>query len=201
VYVYRHHDARSLITELYPVYCLSGLCLFSVATATASLLMKTSRQTQAAASLALVVYLFPRTIIDLVLCFSYTLADRSLRTDFARRQCRCLRQRDTLLYFTCTPRTYHFHSRICLRFVPSLFPIHSWELDTTKILCRVYLLSSALELGHVYFGQVVVTTKLPINDRFVALHPVCGGFQLCLFSVVTTTAPMETFEHCTNLGS
>jgi hypothetical protein len=50
------------------VYCLSGLCLFSVATATASLLKKTSRQTHALPYSSCRRYLFPRTIIDLVLC-------------------------------------------------------------------------------------------------------------------------------------
>jgi hypothetical protein len=39
----------------------------------------------------------------------------------------------------------------------NLFPIHSCELDTTIILCRVHLLSSSS--ATYIFGQVVVTTK------------------------------------------
>jgi hypothetical protein len=69
VYLYcRHHDARSEATELYPVYFLSGLCLFSVATATASPLKEGFQTDTLYATCSCRQHLFQLTIIDLVLC-------------------------------------------------------------------------------------------------------------------------------------
>jgi hypothetical protein len=68
VYVYcRHHDTHSESTELYPVYCLAELSLFSVATATASPLNKEDFQTETlCATCTCHQHLFQLTIIDLV---------------------------------------------------------------------------------------------------------------------------------------
>ena len=52
----------------------------------------------------------------------------------------------------------NFTFRICLQFLGShLFPIHSYELDTVKIMCRVYLPSSSFAMC--IFGQLVITNK------------------------------------------
>jgi hypothetical protein len=152
------------------VYCLSGLCLFSVATATASLLKEDFQTDTRCATCSCRQYLFPRTIIDLVLCLhiSILLSDRSLRTDSARRQCRCPRQRDALLYFTCTPRTCRLYDKLHPLLgsmsrsfsVSHLFAICGASLCspstpgslTLPRFCAEYIYTApALELGHVYF--------------------------------------------------
>jgi hypothetical protein len=68
----------------------------------------------------------------------------------------------------------------------NLFPIHSCELDTTKILCQVHLLSAS-SATYIFGRRHDQTCRSTI--ALLVHYPVCSDFQLRLFSVVTTTAP------------
>jgi hypothetical protein len=201
-------------TELYPVYCLSGLCLFSVATAT-SLLKKTSRQTHAV-PLALVVSIcfHGRSSIWFCVFFNAWLIDRYgpiLLGDNAVVP-------DGATYAV----VLHLHSRTCrlcdhpstwvnVRIIsslasvcdllPPLFPIHSWELDTTRFCASTFTQLSSRARSRIFLVRSSSATK-HANDRLVHYIPCVVASNCVYLASSRRRLPMETFEHCClNLAS
>ena len=90
---------------------------------------------------------------------------------------------------------YKFYFRIHLRFVaPHLFPIHSYELEITIIMCHnnsVPIILNQLHICHVYFWSVHYHNQTCQSTINLLLHYIllCRDFQLCLFNAVMTTAP------------
>jgi hypothetical protein len=135
--------------------------------------------------------------------------DQLLQTDYARRQCHCPCHVALLATHCCASLALilpavcsasfvlyvgqcqdHIHSRIAICGASICqFCTHpllgAWHYQNS-VLSKF----SAPPLSRIFLVRSSSRSNMQINDRLVcALHPVCSDFQLCLFSIVTTTAP------------